>query len=255
MKNKFKFKLNGFTLAEVLITLGIIGVVAALTIPTLVKSYQQQVVISAVQKFYSTMAQAIKASEIDNGQIGTWDFPVVDGNGAPGSATVTFLNTYILPYLKISKKCDLDTSTSCWNAVLKPNGTSSTLMTNTDANIAKYTLQDGSEVAFKGFNNNVSIATLVDINGAKAPNTLGNDVFAFVIAKQYGQPLNTGLGDIAHINTGGFYTMGVNMDITVDSYTWCGCSKSVTMPYAGFFCSAKIMTDGWQIKSDYPFFN
>ena len=64
---------KAFTLAEVLITLGIIGVVAAMTIPTLVQSYKKKVVESRLVKFYSTMQQAIKLSEIENGPISTWD--------------------------------------------------------------------------------------------------------------------------------------------------------------------------------------
>ena len=43
-------KRSGFTLAEVLITLGIIGVVAALTIPNLIAGYEKQVTISKLQK-------------------------------------------------------------------------------------------------------------------------------------------------------------------------------------------------------------
>lgn len=55
-----------FTLAEVLITLGIIGVVAALTIPSLMTKYHRMTVETKLKKFYSTMNQAIKLSEEDN---------------------------------------------------------------------------------------------------------------------------------------------------------------------------------------------
>lgn len=44
---------KGFTLAEVLITLGIIGVVAAMTLPTLVQKYQDKADHSHLQKVYS----------------------------------------------------------------------------------------------------------------------------------------------------------------------------------------------------------
>ena len=52
MKTKF-----GFTLAEVLITLGIIGVVAALTLPSLVTNYQKQVTVNKLKKFYNGLEQ------------------------------------------------------------------------------------------------------------------------------------------------------------------------------------------------------
>lgn len=51
---------NGFTLAEVLITLGIIGVVAALTIPTLVSKYKEKVLVSQVKQAHSQLINAIQ---------------------------------------------------------------------------------------------------------------------------------------------------------------------------------------------------
>lgn len=60
MKN---FKFNGFTLAEVLITLGIIGVVAAMTIPTLISNTRSQQYRSKLKKTISTLSQAGKMSQ------------------------------------------------------------------------------------------------------------------------------------------------------------------------------------------------
>ncbi len=65
-------KKPGFTLAEVLITLGIIGVVAALTMPSLVSHYKKLVIETKLQKFYSLMQQAVKLSEIENGDKKEW---------------------------------------------------------------------------------------------------------------------------------------------------------------------------------------
>ena len=61
---------NGFTLAEVLITLGIIGVVAAMTIPTLINKYQKHVYYTQFRKAASQLENAIKMFEIDNGCVG-----------------------------------------------------------------------------------------------------------------------------------------------------------------------------------------
>jgi prepilin-type N-terminal cleavage/methylation domain-containing protein len=58
---------RGFTLAEVLITLGIIGVVAALTIPGLVANYQKKVLETRIKKFYSTIQQAGRMKEAEDG--------------------------------------------------------------------------------------------------------------------------------------------------------------------------------------------
>ena len=50
----------GFTLAEVLITLGVIGIVAALTMPALIANYQKKVLETRIKKFYSVLNQAAK---------------------------------------------------------------------------------------------------------------------------------------------------------------------------------------------------
>ena len=65
---------NGFTLAEVLITLGIIGVVAALTIPTLIGNYQKKEVAVRLQKMYNTIQNAISLAEEENGPSEYWLF-------------------------------------------------------------------------------------------------------------------------------------------------------------------------------------
>ena len=61
-----------FTLAEVLITLGIIGVVAALTLPNLIANYKEKVLITAAKKSYSTIVNAINRWNIDNGIVGEY---------------------------------------------------------------------------------------------------------------------------------------------------------------------------------------
>ncbi len=60
-----KFSHNGFTLAEVLITLGIIGVVAAITLPTLIQNHQKQVYVSGLQKAMSTIENMFKKMQAD----------------------------------------------------------------------------------------------------------------------------------------------------------------------------------------------
>ena len=64
---RYKERKFAFTLAEVLITLGIIGVVAAMTMPALIHSYQQKVLQVQFKKFYSTFSNAIKYVQATNG--------------------------------------------------------------------------------------------------------------------------------------------------------------------------------------------
>jgi prepilin-type N-terminal cleavage/methylation domain-containing protein len=63
MSSKFK----AFTLSEVLITLGIIAVVAALTLPTIIEKHREQVTVTKVNQTYNILQNAIKQMIIDKG--------------------------------------------------------------------------------------------------------------------------------------------------------------------------------------------
>lgn len=65
---------NAFTLAEVLITMSIIGVVAALTIPSVIVKTQQQEFRTAAKKAHSVLEQAVRLTELEEGPIGEWDW-------------------------------------------------------------------------------------------------------------------------------------------------------------------------------------
>ena len=67
MKNTIKQFKNGFTLAEVLITLVIVGVVAGMTIPTVIQNVHKKQVGVKLKKFYSVMSQALMRYYIDEG--------------------------------------------------------------------------------------------------------------------------------------------------------------------------------------------
>ena len=56
----------GFTLAEVLITLAIIGIVAALTIPTVVANYNKHAQYTAFMKMYNTLSNAFSLASAES---------------------------------------------------------------------------------------------------------------------------------------------------------------------------------------------
>lgn len=100
---------KAFTLAEVLITLGIIGVVAALTIPSLVQNHKNQVVENKLKKFYSEINQAIQMAELDYGEREGWynlDDVNTDKDGKPVNGRnpkEKFVYKYFVPYMKVLK--------------------------------------------------------------------------------------------------------------------------------------------------------
>ena len=89
--SNFFHKKFAFTLAELLITLGIIGIVAALTLPQLIVNYQKQATANKVKKFYTNFSQAIRQAEVDNGEFKNWDVKSAD----------ELYDNYLAPYLKV----------------------------------------------------------------------------------------------------------------------------------------------------------
>lgn len=123
MKNSIKTegkmkKSNAFTLAEVLITLGIIGIVAAMTMPTLIQKNNNRVVETRLMKFYSAINQAVKMAEVDYGDKKIWFEDLTgaeidkDGKPVPGSSDAEkWFNKYLAPYMKIIKTETLSNGT------------------------------------------------------------------------------------------------------------------------------------------------
>ena len=82
---------HAFTLAEVLITLGIIGVVAAMTMPTLIAKYQKKQTVTQLKKAYAELNKAVSYSEIENGDCKYWDYNL---------NSLDFYNKYLSKYLQ-----------------------------------------------------------------------------------------------------------------------------------------------------------
>jgi len=92
---------SAFTLAEVLITLAIIGVVAAITIPTLMGGYKKNLVETRLKHFYSTINQAVSLSEIDNGNKKSWKYTHDSVLGYNEDVLRSFYDTYYKNYIKV----------------------------------------------------------------------------------------------------------------------------------------------------------
>lgn len=95
---------NGFTLAEILITLGILGVLSAILMPTLVQNYKREAISAKLKKFYSVSNQAIKMSELRNGPKEEWK-GCVGGNTAIENKMPCsdWYNIYLKDFLKTTR--------------------------------------------------------------------------------------------------------------------------------------------------------
>ena len=106
---------SAFTLAEVLITLAIIGVVATMTIPTLMTSYKEKQTVSHLWRVYSTLSQAFKLAEAEHGSMATWGLKRTSAGIDPDTgeniydhSAQSLIVQRITPYLKVSKYCKLN---------------------------------------------------------------------------------------------------------------------------------------------------
>lgn len=190
MKNS-KF---GFTLAEVLITLGIIGVVAALTMPSLIQSYKERETVSKLKKFYSVINQAFLLAINENGPVDTWDYAEV--NPETGFTTSNKFFEYLRPHLKLAKDCGTQSGCISNSVYMKLDGAPQQTYGKNSV-YYKVILIDGSymwmrqeygtgthfcDISDGGWENTCG-SIWTDINGSYPPNTIGKDTFAFVILK------------------------------------------------------------------------
>ena len=232
-----------FTLAEVLITIGIIGVVAAMTMPALIANYQKKQTVTQLKKAYTVLSQAVQRSILDNGEIESWDWQSI-------SYADEFGKRYILPYLNGVNRLKNQSA----------QGYSWTFLDGTSArNTPVYSLLDGMFFRFDSLDfvndpdpiNYVKthIKVSIDINGAKIPNQYGRDVFVFSIFP-FDERSKGKLVPGSNDQCGGG---GIHNNFSRDGLVTSGCAtcKSDHTGY-GFGCAAVIMKDGWVIKDDYP---
>ena len=171
-----------FTLAEVLITLGIIGVVAAMTLPTLIQNHQKRSLEVATQKFYSTMSQAVKKYMADEGVDDLRNTPLASDNyeDYDSPETIASIRNFVTKYLKVVEECD-DEANNCFAPTYKSwDGSASDYNFTTEANYGgrrDYVLADGTVIRIGYNGNDDPIDLYVDVNGKKGPNRVGYDLW------------------------------------------------------------------------------
>ena len=102
IKNKSTNSHKGFTMMELILILGIIGVIAAFTIPTLIAKCQQYIVSVRLKHTYFLMQDVFSRSEADNGVMSGWgnSYTVNKNESSMDEFFADFVKTYMLPYLK-----------------------------------------------------------------------------------------------------------------------------------------------------------
>lgn len=221
---------RGFTLAEVLITLTIVGVVAALTIPSLIQQSDEAQIRTSTKKAYSTLSNALSRMTQENSGL-IWDQTTADDSMA--------MRDEFIKYLSYSKTDSLNSYFATSYKNYKRAGTL------TPAIYAFAGLGDGTGIRFAvtgnqktctgsvaDYNNTTGLTTicgelLVDSNGKKGPNTIGLDLLMFFVIK-------TPNGAYV-ISPLGSHNDGFTCSITASDCNQWG--------YCGWGCATKLITD------------
>lgn len=221
-----------FTLSEVLITLGIIGVVASLTLPAIVSTTRNKELETGLKKGYSTLSQALKMYEQENGE------PI------KGSVEGINLKKILMTYLNVVKDCgqgtEAEADKSCipnksyvnnpdnYKAVYKNyNGTNEIPYSLIDD--GQFVINDGMLVLIENdgaTDNKPCLYISIDVNGYnKRPNRFGQDLFMFQINNE-GQLVPMG-------------AKGTDYYSEKDEY----CSNTSKSEANGLGCTAKALSD------------
>ncbi len=170
LKNK---ESSGFTLAEVLITLGIIGIIAAMTLPTVIKKYQEKVLVTSYLRVYSILNNAYRSAADEYGYYDNWP--------QTGSDTVNKLKKYLkLKDCEVGfgrGKCFPDVSYKDLDGFRGFN-----FAAQSDNGKVGQTFQLASGEAIL-VNVEYAVSFIVDLNGSKKPNIIGQDLHIFSITK------------------------------------------------------------------------
>ena len=189
--SNFKIK-SGFTLAEVLITLGIIGIVAAMTLPTLIQKHQEKQTVTKVRVFYSKISNAYKLAVEEEGSPEDWD--LIEKNNIDGAKHIY---EKLSKHLKIIKDCGAETGCMAEQYHYKDGSKWYKFGPTSSLKEYKFVMADGLAVYIQTRNKdcnesfgetaalkNVGCAFIgVDVNGKAKPNALGKDLFIFILTR------------------------------------------------------------------------
>lgn len=282
--NKIK---NGFTLAETLITLGIIGVISALVIPPLINNYQKTQYLTGLKKAYSELEQMLQMYMADEGVSELSQTALFTKNGTEeyGESTNRHqqLEQVMKKYFKIVKSCSpsqtdcgieakflyfqdggslyeenidyLDGSTPGSSKFFTADGKTFIIyLTTTDGSCSYWSPIGLPNEIVSGPLKGICARVSIDVNGTKPPNQLGRDFFTEFEVGLDGHLYPYGSKVVADLYNSNSYYWEVNT-------TFCGSpSKSLTEDYnqmmedygAGYIigigCFARILDENWQMN-------
>ena len=227
-------------MAEVLITLGIIGVVAALTLPTLIANYRNQVYVTQLQKTVSILEQGFKKAladdevdDLNDTEMFSYLNKVYDTNCANLSNFDDEKGQGVINYLK--KYFNIVDYSSDGHFSAKDLAPGNVM--NLNAPVGKLTFADGSQMLinyFRSCGGSNNSFFFIDVNAEKAPNVLGKDIYFFYLERD---------GSLSPYSSKKYGYWKNNSEKCGEF----GKKISKTDNVVGDGCSARIIENGWKI--------
>lgn len=163
--------INAFSLAEVLIAMTIIGIIAMITIPGLKKYTSQHAFVTQLKKDYMTLNQSLDFAFADDVSV---DIDKIGGT--------KFFKENLMPTFNAIKICDASNMYASEDNINGCLASENEGLTLTPQNAV--ILADGSTIA------NDNMYYVVDVNGPNLPNVVGADIFTFELKKVKGEALD-----------------------------------------------------------------
>ena len=221
----------GFTLAEVLITLGIIGVVAAMTLPSLIQKQTEKATVAKVKKAYSVLQQAFIRATQENSTPDIWDMM----SSQYDNPSIVFADKFV-PYMNVIVNCIGSDSIFVKKNCTKVLYTSTTYSSFRTGDGSTFIFQNYTDVCNWGAGNTPSLKKIcgsifVDINGVNGPNIMGKDIFEF------------------WLTTNGVFPTGTKDDTRKPMKEYCNSERVFGQNYNNWFANGSACT-AWVLYNE-----
>ena len=214
---------TAFTLAEVLVTLGIIGVVSAMTVPSLMQNHQRKTYVTQLHKVYNELSQALMQYQTDKNAVNLTE---------AGLNSEAAFGVFLKKYFNVVQDCGQEMTPCFSNEYKKISGVNVAFSCTANCSVLASGAAIGTYHEIEAYGKKSIIAIPVDINGQKGPNILGRDAFFMLLFKN-----------------GVIDDMNVDPDVPPSKEARekiaAGCFTDNSSEWHG--CLSKILNDNWDM--------